>query len=65
MLRKMEDKGVVAHREQGRTFVYRAAVRSEQVEKRMVGDLVTQLAASTGENIKISRIARFQLGEAA
>lgn len=43
MLRKMEDKGVVAHRTAGRTFVYRAVVRSEQVHRRMVGDLVTQL----------------------
>ncbi|HEV2009849.1 MAG TPA: elongation factor Ts [Candidatus Limnocylindria bacterium] len=30
-----------------------------------IGDLVTQLAAATGENIKIRRIARFELGEAA
>jgi elongation factor Ts len=30
-----------------------------------IGDLVTQLAASTGENIKIRRIARFELGEGA
>ena len=43
MLRKMEDKGVVAHREQGRTFVYKATVRSEQVHRRMVGDLVASL----------------------
>ena len=43
MLRKMEDKGVVTHRENGRTFVYRATVRPEQVHRRMVGDLVTQL----------------------
>ena len=34
-------------------------------QSKTIGDLVTQLAASTGENIKISRIARFQLGEAA
>ena len=43
MLRKMEDKGVVKHREDGRTFVYRAAVGSEQVHRRMVGDLVERL----------------------
>jgi elongation factor Ts len=30
-----------------------------------IGDLVTQLAATTGENIKIKRIARFELGEGA
>lgn len=43
MLRKMEDKGVVRHREAGRSFVYRAAVASEQVHRRMVGDLVERL----------------------
>jgi predicted transcriptional regulator len=43
MLRKMEDKGVVKHREDGRTFVYRAVVGSEQVHRRMVGDLVERL----------------------
>jgi elongation factor Ts len=34
-------------------------------QSKTIGDLVTQLAATTGENIKIRRIARFQLGEAA
>lgn len=32
---------------------------------RTVGDLVTALAASTGENVRVRRFARFQLGEAA
>jgi len=35
------------------------------VARVLIGDLVTQLAAATGENIKIRRIARFALGEAA
>jgi predicted transcriptional regulator len=43
MLRKMEGKGVVKHREVGRTFVYRAAVGSEQVHRHMVGDLIGKL----------------------
>ena len=30
-----------------------------------IGDLVTQVAASTGENVRVRRFARFQLGEAA
>jgi len=33
-------------------------------QSKTIGDLVTQLAASTGENIKVSRIARFELGKA-
>lgn len=43
MLRKLEDKGAVKHKEHGRTFVYRAAIAPEQVHKRMVGDLVEQV----------------------
>jgi elongation factor Ts len=30
-----------------------------------IGDLVTALAAATGENVRVRRFARFQLGEAA
>lgn len=43
MLRKMEDKGLVTHREQGRLFVYRASVDPESVQKNLVGDLVSRL----------------------
>jgi len=43
MLRKMEDKGVVAHRSQGRQFVYRPTVTRTQVRQSMVGDLVERL----------------------
>lgn len=43
MLRKMEDKGLVAHREQGRQFLYRAEVDPELVQKNLVGDLVARL----------------------
>lgn len=43
MLRKMEEKGLVAHRDQGRQFFYRAEVDPELVHKNLVGDLVTRL----------------------
>ncbi|MFO1076698.1 MAG: BlaI/MecI/CopY family transcriptional regulator [Planctomycetota bacterium] len=43
MLRKMEEKGLVAHRENGRQFLYRAKVDPDLVQKNMVGDLVTRL----------------------
>ena len=33
MLRKMELRGLVEHREEGRAFIYRAAVRSEDVAR--------------------------------
>ncbi|MFK7740830.1 MAG: BlaI/MecI/CopY family transcriptional regulator [Planctomycetota bacterium] len=43
MLRKMEEKALVTHREQGRQFLYRAAIAPELVQKNLVGDLVTRL----------------------
>ena len=43
MLRKMEDKGIVAHRSEGRQFVYRPTVSEDQVRRSMVGELVERL----------------------
>ena len=43
MLRKMEEKNLVAHRENGRQFLYRAKVDPALVQKNLVGDLVTRL----------------------
>lgn len=45
MLRKMEDKGVVAHRAVGRQFLYRPVVSEDQVRRSMVGELVERLFA--------------------
>ncbi len=33
MLRKMEARGLVKHREEGRTFIYRAALGAEEVNR--------------------------------
>jgi predicted transcriptional regulator len=43
MLRKMEEKGLVRHRENGRQFLYRAAVAADRVSRSMVGELVDRL----------------------
>ena len=43
MLRKMEEKGVVEHRAEGRQFVYRPTVTEAEVRTSMVGDLVQRL----------------------
>ena len=43
MLRKMEDKGVVAHRVEDRHFVYKAAVSEDAVRSTMVGELLDRL----------------------
>lgn len=43
MLAKMEKKGVVDHRSEGRKFIYRPRVSEGQVRRSMVSDLASQL----------------------
>src|SRR3954454_11434015 len=43
MLVKMEKKGVVDHRAEGRRFIYRPLVSEGQVRRSMVSDLTAQL----------------------
>jgi BlaI family transcriptional regulator, penicillinase repressor len=43
MLMKLERKGVVAHRTEGRRFIYRPLVAEEQVRRSMVDELTSQL----------------------
>jgi len=43
MLTKMERKGVVTHRTEGRQFVYQAIVSATEVNRSMVSDLTQRL----------------------
>lgn len=43
MLTKMEKKGVVAHKSEGRVFVYRPTVPENEVRSSMIADLTEQL----------------------
>ncbi|KAA3608122.1 MAG: BlaI/MecI/CopY family transcriptional regulator [Planctomycetota bacterium] len=43
MLKKMEAKGVVDHRTEGRRFIYRPLVQEREVRRSMVRDLVSRL----------------------
>lgn len=43
MLKKMEGKGVVEHRTEGRRFIYRASVSEASVTRSMVADLKERL----------------------
>lgn len=43
MLAKMEKKGVVDHRTEGRKFIYHPTVSEGQVRRSMVADLTSQL----------------------
>ena len=43
MLRKMEARGLVAHRSEGRRFLYRAAVTPDAVTRSMADDILERL----------------------
>lgn len=45
MLTKMEKRGLVAHRSEGRQYVYRALVSESQVRRSMVAELTSKLFA--------------------
>src|SRR4051794_38515490 len=50
MLRKMEGRGLVTHREEGRAFVYRAKVAKAAVSRTMADQLVDRLFAGSLTN---------------
>lgn len=43
MLRKMEDRGLVRHRQEGRRFVYEAAVQEQDVTTRLAEDVLDRV----------------------
>lgn len=43
MLRKMEARGLVAHREEGRSFIYEAKIAQETISRSMADDLLQKL----------------------
>ena len=47
MLRKMENRGLLTHREEGRRFVYLPAVSAAKVTRSMADDLVDRLFAGS------------------
>jgi predicted transcriptional regulator len=47
MLRKMEGRGLVGHRLEGRTFIYRAVVEEAAVTRGLAGDLLDRLFAGS------------------
>jgi BlaI family transcriptional regulator, penicillinase repressor len=47
MLRKMEDRQLVAHRQEGRRFVYEPLASADAVTRSMAGDLVDRLFAGS------------------
>ena len=64
MLRKMEDKGVVAHRVEDRHFVYQATVTEDEVRSTMVGELLDRLFAGDPAALVSHLVADHDIDEA-
>jgi len=64
MLRKMEDKGVVAHRVEDRHFVYLATVSEDAVRSTMVSELLDRLFAGDPAALVSHLVADHDIDEA-
>lgn len=63
MLAKMEKKGVVRHRSEGRRFVYRATVTEGEVRRSMVGELTARLFAGDAAALMSHLLAEHELDD--
>jgi BlaI family penicillinase repressor len=68
MLRKMEGRGLITHRSEGRSFVYRAKVASEAVSRSMIDHLVDRmfegnLTAAVNHLLTTRDVSRAELKE--
>ena len=68
MLRKMEARGLVDHREEGRLYVYRARVEAEQVGRSMTDHVNEKLfegslAGAVHHLLRTREVSREELGE--
>jgi len=64
MLKKMEDKGVVAHRAEGRRFIYRPLMSQDQVKRSMVLDLTERLFEGSPMALVTHLISRHEIDPA-
>ncbi len=68
MLRKMEERGLVRHREDSRRFIYQPVVSAEEVTGSMADDLVDRvfqgsLSAAVSHLLRTREVSRSELAE--
>ena len=61
MLVKMEKKGVVAHRNEGRKFVYHPTITEEQVRRSMVDELTERVFAGNATALVAHLVAEQEI----
>lgn len=64
MLKKMERRGLVSHREEGRRFIYRSAVTEEAVTRSMVADLTDRLFGGKASDLMGHLLAEHDIDRA-
>jgi BlaI family penicillinase repressor len=64
MLKKMEHRGLVTHREEGRRFIYRPAVTEEAVTRSMVADLTDRLFGGKASELVGHLLAEYDIDRA-
>ena len=63
VLAKLEKKGFVEHRTEGRQYVYRAALAEEELRRSLVGDLVERLFRGDAAELVNHLLSDRELGE--
>ena len=68
MLKKMEDRELVTHREEGRRFIYEPVVSAEEVARSMADDLVDRLfsgslADAVSHLLETREVSRHELAQ--
>jgi predicted transcriptional regulator len=61
VLRRIEEKGYVTHRIEGRTFIYRAAERRENVAVRAVKNIIDRFCGGSAEALVLGMVANHVL----
>jgi len=56
VLRRLEDKGYVTHQVEGRTFIYRAADRRQNVAARAVKNIIDRFCGGSAEELVLGMV---------
>jgi len=63
MLKKMEEKGVVDHRTEGRQFVYGPTITEDAVKRSMVSDLTNRLFLGDAVALASHLVAEYEMDQ--
>jgi predicted transcriptional regulator len=64
MLRILEEKGLVSHRRDGRSFVYEPLVQREKVQRKTLGHVIRQFFSGSPQDLVLRLLEDEQLSRA-